>query len=466
MFAPLLAKPNPKTKSVEPQHATVAAQRASQSAVHQLQTGVTGRAAVPSWDFSNIPIFFSGRERLHITPRVPAPCLPGPIQAKLKVGAVDDPLEHEADRIADQVVRMPAPTSAPPQVSGKCDACEEEAEKPQERAGPQVTAGEAPAIVHEGLHSPGQPLDAATRAYFEPRFGYDFSHVRVHTDGLAERSADAVAAEAYTVGSHVVFGSGRYTLASSDGRRLLAHELAHVVRQSTHEVIARQPTKPSVKSKTVFHPGVMHDHKPSGRWADVQKDPKSGPVIETFCKHNGPRWVMRWARDLYLSIGGSPIGKDHLDHFLNGSGKDFVEDGNLELMLRTDAGVQDKIRRNLPGGKSSGTFAGHLNITQDDYSSGDFRNAFGEIDRLDFEVDFAADKMRAWFQDRYEWHPVYPFYDQQSGDYERPTNCVHAAGVELKADGAKDYWMKGEIPFMNIPLAESIKDPGPPTTAL
>ena len=175
---------------------------------------------------------------------------------------------------------------------------------------------------------------------------------------------------------------------------------------------------------------------------------------------------MRWARDLYLSIGGSPIGKDHLDHFLNGSGKDFVEDGNLELMLRTDAGVQEKIRRNIPSGKSSGTFAGHVNITQDDYSSGDFKNAFGEIDRLDFEVDFATDKMRAWFQDRYEWHPVYPFYPRKSGDYERPTNCVHAAGVELKADGAKDYWMKGEIPFMNIPSAESIKDPGPPTVAL
>ena len=56
---------------------------------------------------------------------------------------------------------------------------------------------------------------------------------------------------------------------------------------------------------------------------------------------------------------------------------------------------------------------------------------------LDFEVDFAADKMRAWFEDRYEWHPVYPFYDQKSGHYERPTNCVHAPGVEPKADGVR-----------------------------
>ena len=124
----------------------------------------------------------------------PAPCgnqaLLRRLQAKLKVGSVDDPLEHEADRVADQVMRMPAPgaalTSAPPQVSRKCAACEEhlsrkcaaceEEEKLQKKeAGPQAAVGEAPASVHEALRSPGQPLDAATRAYFEPRFGRDFS---------------------------------------------------------------------------------------------------------------------------------------------------------------------------------------------------------------------------------------------------------------------------------------------------
>jgi hypothetical protein len=65
--------------------------------------------------------------------------------------------------------------------------------------------------VHEVLRSPGQPLDAATRAYFEPRFGKDFSGVRVHTDAAAGQSARDVEAQAYTVGAdHLVFGAGRY----------------------------------------------------------------------------------------------------------------------------------------------------------------------------------------------------------------------------------------------------------------
>jgi hypothetical protein len=81
------------------------------------------------------------------------------------------------------------------------------------------------------LHSPGRPLDAATRASLEPRFGHDFSRVRIHADAKAAESARAVAAHAYTVGSDVVFGAGRYTPGTESGRRLLAHELAHTIQQ-------------------------------------------------------------------------------------------------------------------------------------------------------------------------------------------------------------------------------------------
>ncbi|HTQ30575.1 MAG TPA: DUF4157 domain-containing protein [Opitutaceae bacterium] len=86
----------------------------------------------------------------------------------------------------------------------------------------------APPIVHDVLRSPGQPLDSATRAFMEPRFGYDFSRVRVHTDAKAAESAAAVSAQAYTVGSNIVFGSGR---GGAENKQLLAHELAHVVQQ-------------------------------------------------------------------------------------------------------------------------------------------------------------------------------------------------------------------------------------------
>lgn len=85
-----------------------------------------------------------------------------------------------------------------------------------------------PSIVHEVLRSPGQPLDAASRAFFEPRFGQDFSQVRVHSNARAAESAEAVGALAYAHGRNVVFAKGQYSESSDKGRRVLAHELAHV----------------------------------------------------------------------------------------------------------------------------------------------------------------------------------------------------------------------------------------------
>jgi hypothetical protein len=88
-----------------------------------------------------------------------------------------------------------------------------------------------PPIVHDVLRSTGQPLDAATRAFMEPRFDHDFSQVRVHTDARAAESARAVDALAYTVGRGVVFGAGRYAPETQIGKVLLAHELTHIVQQ-------------------------------------------------------------------------------------------------------------------------------------------------------------------------------------------------------------------------------------------
>lgn len=93
-----------------------------------------------------------------------------------------------------------------------------------------VNGNGVPPMVHEVLGSPGQPLDAGTRAFMEPKFGYDFSGVRVHTDARAAESARAVNALAYTVGRDMVFGAGRYAPETSEGRKLMAHELTHVVQ--------------------------------------------------------------------------------------------------------------------------------------------------------------------------------------------------------------------------------------------
>jgi hypothetical protein len=111
---------------------------------------------------------------------------------------------------------------------------------------------EAPAIVKDALRSPGQPLEQSTRALMEQRFGHDFSQVRVHTDARASDSADAVNARAYTVGRHVAFGPHEYAPGSTEGQRLLAHELTHVVQQgapadavSTPVLRQQKPVPPS-----------------------------------------------------------------------------------------------------------------------------------------------------------------------------------------------------------------------------
>jgi hypothetical protein len=130
-----------------------------------------------------------------------------PARRPLPISPASDPLESEADRIADSIQAKRA--------AGESDA-----------------EARAPGLVHEVLGSPGAPLDSDTRAFMEDRLQADFGHVRVHTDAKAAASARAIRAQAYTVGSHVVFGGGRFVPASQAGQRLLAHELVHVVQQS------------------------------------------------------------------------------------------------------------------------------------------------------------------------------------------------------------------------------------------
>ena len=157
------------------------------------------------------------------------------IQARLKIGQVDDPLEREADLVADQLMHVPdlevSNAAAPEQIGRKSCSEDEGVELREKSAGPRSASRLARAIVHEVLRSSGQPLDAATRSDLEPRFGHDFSQVRVHADARAAESAEALNALAYSVGPHVVFGTGQYRPHTGEGRRLLTHELSHTVQQ-------------------------------------------------------------------------------------------------------------------------------------------------------------------------------------------------------------------------------------------
>jgi hypothetical protein len=145
------------------------------------------------------------------------------LQAKLSIGARNDPLESEADRVAAQIPTVPARTEA----LGSAAQIQ--------RFTKQMPAQEgvaAPPGVEHALSSPGKPLDRALRQDMEQRFDHDFSRVRVHTGAAAERSAREINARAYTMGHDIVFGEGQFSPSLTSGRRLLAHELTHVVQQS------------------------------------------------------------------------------------------------------------------------------------------------------------------------------------------------------------------------------------------
>lgn len=191
-----------------------------------------GREVVPgtpattrfAHDFSRIPLHSKAPVRL---------------QTRLKVNTPGDIYEQEADRLSEQVMSIAEPrlqrTCA---CGGGCPTCRNEQAAHERLQTHRVEANDsrglaAPTIVNEVLHSSGQPLDPSTRAFMESRFGHDFSHVRVHTDARAAESARALNALAYTVGRDIVFDPGPYRPASTEGRKLLAHELAHVLQQGT-----------------------------------------------------------------------------------------------------------------------------------------------------------------------------------------------------------------------------------------
>ena len=118
-----------------------------------------------------------------------------------------------------------------PGLDGECAECRRKRLTTQRRSLDQSGPSIVPSVVHDVLHSPGQPLPAGTRDFVESRLGHDFSRVRVHHDAKAAESARTVNAKAYTVGSHVVFGGKQYAPETSEGQNLLVHELTHVVQQ-------------------------------------------------------------------------------------------------------------------------------------------------------------------------------------------------------------------------------------------
>lgn len=164
----------------------------------------------------------------------------GMLRPKLQIGAPDDPLEREADRMAHSVMSSGAPCScsagSPPCASCQTSMVNGALKRKAESGRQPHVAGEA-----LGLGS-GKRLDDSSRSFFESRMGADFSGVRIHDDATAARSATQLNARAFTIGSDIAFGKGNYRPHSNDGRELIAHELTHVLQGTA--AIRRAPLDP------------------------------------------------------------------------------------------------------------------------------------------------------------------------------------------------------------------------------
>ena len=237
-------------------------QRTLQANAEELNAGFTGTTSPCfGYDLSRVPV------GSHFT---------GVFRTKLAVNQPGDKYEQEADRVSERVMRMPESEQ-----HGTFDGAE------KQTATSQLDETTLPSSVHEVLSESGEPLDPATRSFMEPRFGQNFAHVRVHTNSRG--SAEAVNALAYTAGNHVVFRAGQYAPTSSQGQRLLAHELTHVVQQNEglrseavgRHNISRAPVVLSRKTPTTKEEAVKQHEADQRVVADllekarkIQLDPK------------------------------------------------------------------------------------------------------------------------------------------------------------------------------------------------
>ena len=153
------------------------------------------------------------------------------LQAKLRIGQPGDVYEQKADRVADEVMRMPEPETVSREELRRQPEEEEEEELLQTKEISGQNAETTPDLESRinAIRGGGQPLAESERVFFEPRFGVDFSHVKGHTGAQAAESVGDVNARAFTVGRDVVFEVGQYAPNIAEGQKLLAHELTHMI---------------------------------------------------------------------------------------------------------------------------------------------------------------------------------------------------------------------------------------------
>lgn len=338
------------------------------------QSVTAGRKALPYVHYPAGPVQLAQRAKIrHILHSTGT-------QAKLTIGQPNDKYEQEADRVADQVMCMPDPKlqrqpeneeeeetlqakpiadqitplvqrqEEPPEeeeeepVQAKlkdsgmtqrmCSECKdneaqrqpmEEDEEVQAKSKAGKTSEVTPAISSgiQSLQGGGQPMSGSERSFFEPRFGADFSGVRVHNDDRAAIAAKSISARAFTLGKDVVFGRGEYSPDSSSGRKLFAHELTHVVQQNNVQTSLTPSTTPLTQGKADKNNGkeFLQTRKGSGQpliQRDLATPPPATPApaqaaltaaqVRSAIRFNKRRYNVVGTRLIQDIVGTTPTG--------------------------------------------------------------------------------------------------------------------------------------------------------------
>lgn len=323
-------------------------------------TAVRSRLPQHKWTLGGTPSPMGEYAESHGKPLVSQPPL---LQAKLTIGKPGDTYEQEADRMGDLVMRMPEPHvqrqvepeeeeeeealqtkplagQITPLVQRQLGPAEEEEEEETLQTKPH--AGPTPEVASD-LHSRikslkgrGRPLPESARAFFEPRFGYDFSRVRIRTDTRATKTARAVSARSFTVGRDVMFGAGQYAPGTTAGKKLLAHELTHVVQQNANNRLHPDySVKLRVHSKDDFVQCAYYTRKELTQYLNYLRT--EGKIEDKSDSDDKAVAVVHWWED---RVRGFPLDKKVKSllilEMLSGFTGNDEEQAILELLERSD----------------------------------------------------------------------------------------------------------------------------------
>lgn len=300
------------------------------------------------------------------------------------------------------------------------------------------------------LHSQqggGSPLADNVRNFMEPRFGVDFSNVKVHTDGEAVQMSRELGAQAFTYGSDIYFGSGKLP----GNNELTAHELTHVVQQEGgvgRKCTACEEEKETLQMKFFDkHPQKM-----------IQRASFVGALSETACLFMSDEKIYKFFAYVYFG-SRQPNASKHLVHYRFAGGKQYEE--NVEALFSANPRIRSRIAqlisKQVADGHTQGALigkgvddGGDPPIRQSDYDSEDWRNANGNIDEVDWQLmgtykPNGYNQIQITVVDPYTWHP----------QEERPTQCLHSAFERLKEQGAADYITQGTGTIMLPPVQQS-----------